>query len=283
MAEDKEEQNKSKNYQKAIIISLLGTAITTLLFVVTSAGLVSPPEDQEFDINLQAEDNLTGTLDVGIDDGIMHADYSTDEVDLIMTEEEGSQVIKYQRDFGKLEIKESYNSSIETIEAPQGEMKTGYKDGRQIKEFQGQNQTEIENKKQELKEDLDKLLRSIENQKESLEKERLPEIVLEVNKEDEDDTYFELTNQDDEKINLENWVMEGLESETSTRDAEHTFEPLTLEPEETLKVYTESDNQIDEEEKHTIAEEMTIYSSTSDTIVLFNDLATEITRKSYNQ
>lgn len=283
MTEDEQKHESDKDYTKALIISFLGVAIITLIFVVSSAGTLYPTADQEFDEIYEIEDNFTRSMEIGVADGILYTDYSTDEVNLKMTDEEGAQVMEYEKNNGKLTVKESYNKSIETVETSQGKLKTGYNDGKQIYEFRGYNRTLVESRRDQLKEDLEQIMTAIDNERESIEEQKLPDIELGINKQDDEDTYFELTNEENEAVNLENWMLEGMESETSSRDAEHTFEPITLEPDETLKVYTESDNEISEDEGYVIADEMTIYSSQSDTVVLYNNWRDEITRQSYNQ
>lgn len=282
MTDKQQTKDSSKNFLKSLTIAIPLTLVIISLAIGTNV-FGQELNIGEYDRTITVDNNITGKMEIGIADGIMHTEYITSDVNITMKEESGKQLIEYQSTDGKITRKESLNETLETVETPKGQYTEGYSGGYYHDKFKGLNKTDVKQTRTELKEDLEILLRSIENEKEAVKDVSTPEFQLEVNNEDEDDTYFEITNNRDQRVDMENWIMEGLESETGSRDAEHIFENIELEPGETLKVYTESDNQISEEEKHTVASEMTIYQSSTDTVVLTDNWTTEIARKTYNQ
>ena len=272
-------QDNEKDYKKALITAASLTLI--LAFIYGAFGLENPTDTL---IQETISDDLGNEYKITIEDGKANYAKTGTSTNLQVTEHLGNKTIQYKSSGSKLIINDTSTQKTEKLITPGGELITGEKNGSNVYEYQGLDKEQLEEKKDELREEMEQELSRLEDTKRRVIRQNLPDMKVTVNKEDSEDTFFEVTNNGEDTINIDNWKIEGLESDTNSRDAEHLFEPKALEEGETLKVYTEDDNQIDEdEEEYVVADEMTIYSSQTDTVVLYNDFGEEITRETYNQ
>lgn len=270
-------QNKT-NHKKALTIAAATTILLSLIYSSYAAL-----GQQQYSINEKFSDNLGHTYNIHIGEGTEQYTKIGPEKQLNITKKQGNQTIKFTSNGKTLTKTQNENEQITRVETPRGTYITGYKNGRKIEDYQGVSKEKLKQAKNQLEEEMKKERASLEDKRRSVIQKYLENIDLEINKQNPDNTHFELTNEGEEKVNLENWRMEATESETQSREAEHTFQKIKLQPGETLKVYTEDQNQIDEDEKHTVAEEMTIYSDLSDTIKIYNSHRQKITQKTYNE
>ena len=266
------------NHKKALTIAAATTILLSLIYSSYAAL-----GQQQYSINEKFSNNLGHTYNIHIGEGTEQYTKTSPEKQLNITKKQGNQTTKFTSNGKTLTKIQNENEQITRVETPHGTYTKGYENGRKIEDYQGVDKEKLKQIKSNLEEEMKKEKASLEDRRQTVIQKHLQNIKLEINKEKADNTYFELTNEGEEEINLENWRMEATESETETREAEHTFQKIKIQPEETLKVYTESDNQIKEDEKHTIAEEMTIYSTQTDTIKIYNSHRQKITQKTYNQ
>lgn len=271
-------ENKNKQHKKAITIAAATTILLSLIY--TSYAALG---QQKYSINEKFSDNIGHTYNIHIGEGKEQYSKIGPDKELNITKKQGNQTIRFTSNGKTLTKIRNENKYITRIETPRGTYTTGYKNGRKMEDYQGASKEKLKQAKNNLEEEMKKERASLEDRKRTVIQKYLENIDLKINKENPDNTYFELTNEGEEKVNLENWRMEATESETESREAEHTFQKIKLQPGETLKVYTEDENQIDQDEKYTKAGEMTIYSDLSDTVILYNSHRQKITEKTYNQ
>lgn len=271
-------EHKGKNYKTIVIIATTLTLAAASIYGVFA--LDSPGDDLIHEVT---SDDLGNEYEVIIEDGKANYTKIGTSTNLQVIEKLGNKTVEYTNSGSTLILKETPTESTEKLVAPGGELLTGKRNGRNIYEHQGLDKEQLEEKKDTLREKMEEDLATLEDEKKEVIRKHLPDIEIAVNNQDSEDTFFEITNNGEEPINLANWKLEGLESETDSRDAEHLFESQTLGEGDTLKVYTEDDNQIGEEDNYVVADEMTIYSSQTDTVVLYNDFGEEITETTYNQ
>lgn len=262
---------------------ITGVSITVLVMIVvaynaSTMGLAS----EEFNIIETIETDTENKFKVELKQGMEKYEKTSPDTRLKVVETPENRTETLKTDNKELEIYEDSEKTLKTVQTPYGKLEKGLKDGRTVENFQGQQKEEIKDFKQKAEEKLSRELRSAQQLKEQAIQEHLKNIELEISRE-ENNTYFKIQNNEDQTINIQNWRIEGKESETGARDAEHRFQENKISGGENLKIYTEQENQI-EEDNYIESEELHIYNEEStrgDTVVLYDNWGNTVQNKTY--
>jgi len=168
---------------------------------------------------------------------------------------------------GSLEIHSTHDKVIEKTETPQGTLKLIQHDGTTTRKFRGANRTAVERSRAKLKQMMEKKKEELDSKRKTLKKDY--RIIVKINESlasgfvDETYQHAVLINQDTETVNLEGWTVEDADGNQETLPA------VEVEPGESLKLYSNSEDDVGEEE-NSVYGIFSAWTNSGDEIRLYN-------------
>lgn len=159
--------------------------------------------------------------------------------------------VKLQTSKGFIRKLESSNSINTTVQTPYGRFKSGVVNGENFSDFDGGDKEKAEEVKKALENELEESLESANKKKMALIQEMLPAITVDVEARNDDVEHFKLSNNGEEKVELEDWTVVA---EDSDGEVGGSIEPETgLEAGE-KRIYYSSTREVLEENGYETAE-----------------------------
>ncbi|MFB6191316.1 MAG: lamin tail domain-containing protein [Candidatus Nanohaloarchaea archaeon] len=181
---------------------------------------------------------------------------------------------------GTLTIKESSERTVEKVSTPHGDLRIVVEEGSRETSFSGSERRKVEQARRELHQLLEQKKKELQDRKQRLRKRAMPDIEVIANSSTATSSdssgspeHVVIVNREFEPVNLEGWTL----SDTSST---HEFGDVTVEAGEKLRVYTDSDSAVDEQEP-AIFDSGISWNDGGDTAVLRNADGQEIDRESY--
>lgn len=260
---------------------LLAIATVTLLAIPTVSSEI---EIQNQDaLILETDSEFDDTFSVEIAEAETRTVLENKDFKIERYESPNEKIEKLSNSEGTLTIYENDSETFEKIETPYGELRSGYKEGSEFVDFEGADRERVENIKEDFQQRKDEADNLVDTKYENLVSSERQGLEITVDK--EGNTYFEITNNAEQEINLKNWRIESDRSlDVNARDGYNYIDKeKTLSSGGELIIYTEDDNPEELEQNSIVADEITIYSSREDEIRLLDEWGNLRAVKTYNQ
>ncbi len=237
----------------------------SVVFAALGVIIVSIPAASQ-NVEIQ-EDQYSGMIDskfselfkVDFMEGKVFTKALSSDSKLVINKSFRKKVIEFQTSEGSIRKIWTNNSIVKKVQTPHGSFESGVRDGENFSEYDGSSRGRAESLKDKLEQRLKEKLSRAEEKRKIVVQKILPNVEMSVQS-SHDIEHFNLTNQGDETVKLEDW---RVLSEGSSRDSMQLSGKL--EPGEKLS-FTGSAGEVDFEARET---DMTIYSGEA-TLTLFN-------------
>lgn len=253
--------------EDAVLLSLI---LTALLAIPTAAENVDIEESESDRFSAEIGSEFSQNYRIDFSEGREFQQMEDSRYKLTQNFTSNAEVKKIETPEGSLtEIYVNATTYREKVVTPYGTLETGLYKGRQVDEFRGANRTEVENLKEELENQMDEALQNSAENREVAMSEVLPEIRVEV--QEGENEHVNITNMEDETIDLSGWQ---IESKTSSYSDSYNIGPQKLESGEKISFY--SDSPVNPSENSIYGTGMTLYSN-SGTLEIYdgNDMLVE--------
>lgn len=241
------------------------------LFAAATLVLISIPAASQ-NVEIESEDSLSGEINSKFSDHFetnfeagkiflreINSDYRYEK-----NESYDKTVTVFQTSKGYIQKTVTNNSIIKTIQTPYGTFKSGVKDGENISSFDGGNREEAEEIRSNLENKMSERSETAQEKKRIVMSRILPDIELSVEQKQEIE-HFNLTNNEDEEVDLENWYIMSEGTNKDTLNLERTISSG-----ETLTFYSGGKEEVNGAEEAIYDTGLTIYSNDG-SVRLFND------------
>jgi hypothetical protein len=219
------------DYREAVILALVGISILSI-----------PAASGEVMINSEQDEGLVKKITSGMGDMFrfessearreLTLQSQNSELTSISTPED--KVLKLQNSKGELRSYKSANKSYDVIETPYGDLKVGYINGRRVEKFEGNNRSKVEKIKQELTRILEEKKQTLNRKAENVVESNTVQIRIE---EEFDIPGINITNKDNESVNLQNWKLVSKQS-ADAHTGRYIFNNVSIEPGEEIVLGT---------------------------------------------
>lgn len=241
------------------------------VFAAATLVLISIPAASQ-NVEIESKDSLSGEINSKFSDHF-ETDFETGKIFLReissdhryeKNESYDKTVTVFQTSRGYIEKTVTNNSIIKTIKTPYGTFKSGVKNGENISSFDGGNREEAEKLRADLEEKMSERAGKTQEKKRIVMSKILPDIELDVEQKQEIE-HFNLTNNEDEEVDLEKWYILSEGTNKDTLNLERTISPG-----ETLTFYSGEREEVNGAEDAIYDTGLTIYSN-SGAVTLYND------------
>jgi hypothetical protein len=245
--------------RESVVLALLATILISI-----------PAASQR--VQITEEESFGGTIDSRFSDmfelkfnpGEMLIDMKSSESKLEINESYDRKVVSLQTPTGYIERTKTNDSIIKVVQTPYGRFNWGVRGGNNFSDFEGGNRDNALEIRQRLEKKLREKITEAKEKKQIVVSRILPDIELSVETRNEIE-HFNLTNAGEEEVDLEGWkiVTEGGEGDTMRLDQ-------VIEPGEKLVYYSDGRDEVEGAVDASYGTGLTIYSNEGQ-VTLYNE------------
>ena len=162
-------------------------------------------------------------FEVDFEPGKMLMEAVDSEAKFEINESFKKKVVRLQTAEGAIKKVKTNDTKIKTVTTPYGDFKSGFKQGENISEFDGADKKKAEELKKNLENRLDERLSEAKDKKQVVVSRILPDIDLDI--QSSGDRHFNLTNNEDKTVSMENWQIVSKDSSRYSAGLEGEIRP----------------------------------------------------------
>lgn len=150
----------------------------------------------------------------------------------------GKTVRKLETSTGVYKVINSSDKDVEKVKVPEGELTRKVENGKVVEKFDGINRTRVSSLKDRLENRYENEIEGLRQRYKSMNEDSGPEIGIYIQPDPSVDEgeYIRIRNTGSEDLKLDDWRVEDEASNS------YTFETVSLEPDESLKLYSDNEN-----------------------------------------